>query len=133
MSPRLFHEKDDPLRCKHIVLGRDTSYFVNKTLWLYKRVLWFFFITNRQLRSAFLCVTNCAPLLANMFVYSCEAYSYRSFSRKTIRSLVFCVIFCRSVFVLLSVFFWSFSGLPLVAPLVSSDFSQKCLYSVQIM
>ena len=61
-----------------------------------------------------------------------KAWTYPAFQRFYVaRSLVFCVMFCRSLFVLLSSFFWplhclSFFDLRvLISPLISSNLSYE--------
>jgi hypothetical protein len=81
-----FIKKNGQPRYKYIVLGRDSSWFVKKTktIWLYQKVLWkwitnilevlidsIFVMLGGQL--TYLWVTNCAPLLADLFLYSYEA------------------------------------------------------------
>ena len=81
-----FIKKNGQRRYKYLVLGRDRSWFVKKTktIWLYQKVLWkwitnilevlidsIFVMLGGQL--AYLWVTNCSPLLADLFLYSYEA------------------------------------------------------------
>ena len=61
-----------------------------------------------------------------------KTWAYPAFQRFYVaRSLVFCVMFCRSLCVLLSFFFWSLYCLSffdlrvLISPLISSNFSYE--------
>ena len=71
----------------HVMIGRDRSYFVQKTLWFYQNVLWNWYQNVRVFDWQNICDvwwtcfqqtvgkpidTNCAPLLAVLFFHSYE-------------------------------------------------------------
>jgi len=91
-----FLKKNDQRRYKCLVLGRNISYFVRKkkTLWFYQKFFWNWYHQHARvfgLTTYLLCLvdiplgTNCAPLLADLFLYSYEANFIQGFSRKTKR------------------------------------------------
>jgi hypothetical protein len=87
-----FIKKNGQRRYKYLVLGRDRFYFEKTPFWFYQKVLWNWYLQQARVFGGRVFQqtigipmgTNCAPLLADLFLYSYEAD--RGFSRKMKRS-----------------------------------------------